>query len=532
MLKKDQRILIFIALFIYRIPLSRIIGDNGLGFLTGPMEMYVCALLLFGTGLTTVLSGMMKERLRKGQYRNASQVFIIARRYTFIIAVILLALNVLGFEFISTKILCDAGQRLAYLCVGPALFLGMFIQLNIGYLIGTDNIRAVVIAEIIEAILLGFGVIIGGIVGVKYGTKIAAILINEDVTAMYGALGVMLGVCFAELFSLVVFVSMTMLYQKSFRHMMRSDDTRRTDYVSDIIHTLSAGIVSDGFLSLFIQLPVIVLITMYRRHGVQAEVADTGAMIGAFYGKVLSITGIVSAISILPIGYGVKGVQAAASEGDSQLAGERISRMFARLMYFAIPSVIFITMLVPVIFNTFFVGRNTTAENTLTVGCSLIIIYAVLYLFEAILLRTGFHVEVLFVNAISFVISSVLGFILVQKGSMAFKGVILLLMADYGIGIIICLILLLRSYRLRFRYVQQIVLPIVIAGILGVVLKLLSGALLNVIIAPVVLCICLIIAWFAYNMICMFLRVVSAGAMDRKLFGHILVRIGQNMGIY
>ena len=532
MFKRDRSFIIIIALLIYRIPLSHILGDMGMGYLFGPMEVFLGLGLLFGSGLSVTMQGMMRDRVRKSQYKNAGQVFSLGRRYGIIAAIVICAVNVALYDFISSKILLDGGQRLAYLLTGPGAALFILLSLYKGYISGTENMSAMVVGEIFEAVSIGAGMIVGALIGRSYGTGIAALLRNEDVSAMYGAMGAMLGLCLGELLGLIAFIVMTIIYQRSFRHLVKGDPSRRTEYSSDVSRGLFSGIIMDGMQNLLIILPILILIILYRKNGIALGQENTNAMAGAFYAKYLGVTGLLSLMAVTVIPHGIKGVMAALNEGEEKYASERLSKLVGRVLYFVIPASIFTAMLAPAIMEALFKGMITTVSSVLISCSAIIVLFALMYLFTGILVRLGYHREVLFISAVTLIISIVLGIFMLIKKDGGLLWVALILMINYGLNMLLCLFVLLRNMRFRTMPMQQIIIPLVISGVVGIILKLLSGAILESAGGVLTLTVCVIPGWIIYNIACIFFRSVSAFQMERKLFGRIFVAIGRNMGIY
>ena len=108
MFNRDRLLIILMSLLVFRIPLSHIIGDNGCGYFSGPFEIFWCLSLLAGAGLTVTMRGMMRDRIRREQYYNASQVYRLAKRYTVIAAALLLIICVTLYNPISNVILKDS----------------------------------------------------------------------------------------------------------------------------------------------------------------------------------------------------------------------------------------------------------------------------------------------------------------------------------------------------------------------------------------------------------------------------------------
>ena len=61
---------------VYRIPLTNILGDEGMGFYGYAFEVYALALLLSSLSLPTVVSKLVSARMAMRQRRNAFRVFV------------------------------------------------------------------------------------------------------------------------------------------------------------------------------------------------------------------------------------------------------------------------------------------------------------------------------------------------------------------------------------------------------------------------------------------------------------------------
>ena len=60
-------IITYILLLAARIPLSRLIGDAGIGLLAPALELYMLAALLFSYGISRTMTGLIRYRMKRGQ---------------------------------------------------------------------------------------------------------------------------------------------------------------------------------------------------------------------------------------------------------------------------------------------------------------------------------------------------------------------------------------------------------------------------------------------------------------------------------
>ncbi|MBR2062769.1 MAG: oligosaccharide flippase family protein, partial [Anaerotignum sp.] len=61
--------------FVYRLPLTNMIGDEGNAIYAGGYYIYTFLLILSSAGLPAAISKLVSERIALKQYRNAHRVF-------------------------------------------------------------------------------------------------------------------------------------------------------------------------------------------------------------------------------------------------------------------------------------------------------------------------------------------------------------------------------------------------------------------------------------------------------------------------
>ena len=61
--------------FLYRIPMTNMIGNTGNAIYSAGYYIYTFLLILSSAGLPAAISKMVSERLAAGEYRNAHKVF-------------------------------------------------------------------------------------------------------------------------------------------------------------------------------------------------------------------------------------------------------------------------------------------------------------------------------------------------------------------------------------------------------------------------------------------------------------------------
>ena len=135
--------------FLYRLPLTRLIGDAGNALHGVGYQFYLFLLILSAAGLPAAISKMVSERVALGQYRNAHEVFraslILAASFGFVAFIIL---------FLMSRSLANwfgfPGSVYAIRGVAPAIPLVSVMAVFRGYFQGMGNAAPTAVTQIIE----------------------------------------------------------------------------------------------------------------------------------------------------------------------------------------------------------------------------------------------------------------------------------------------------------------------------------------------------------------------------------------------
>ncbi|MDR3239358.1 MAG: polysaccharide biosynthesis protein [Clostridiales bacterium] len=180
--------------FLYRLPLTNLIGDQGNAYYNVGYQIYVFFLMLSSAGLPAAISKMVSERIALKQYRQAHRVFRVA-----------LLIAAIG-GFVSAVIVAAGGRAIAkavghpesyysLLTLSPTLLIVGVMAVYRGYFQGMNNTVPTAVSQIVEQIFNAvFSVLLAYLLypkGPEYGA--AGGTAGTGVGALAGLL-VMLGV--------------------------------------------------------------------------------------------------------------------------------------------------------------------------------------------------------------------------------------------------------------------------------------------------------------------------------------------------
>lgn len=183
---------------IYRIPLTWLLGANGLGMYQLVYPLFSLILVLSSTGMPTAISRVTAGYVARGQMAAARLTLRISLRLLLVIGTIFALLLALG----SVGIASLQGNLNLYICylgLVPAVILVSVLSALRGYFQGCSNMTPTAASQLVEqGGKLIFGLLLGYLLlpmGIEYGT-----------------LGALLGVSVSELFAVAI---MLYFYRKA-----------------------------------------------------------------------------------------------------------------------------------------------------------------------------------------------------------------------------------------------------------------------------------------------------------------------------
>lgn len=169
---------------LYRIPLTNVVGSEGMGLYQMVFPLYTLLLTVSSGGLPVAISRLVAVKLASNDEKGATKVLKVS----------VCALSVVG--LLGSLLLALLGRRiaifqgneratLAYLGIAPAVFLVAILSCLRGYYQGRENMLPTAVSQLLEQAIKLFA-----------GLTFATMLMKRGVE--YGVLGALLGVSLSE----------------------------------------------------------------------------------------------------------------------------------------------------------------------------------------------------------------------------------------------------------------------------------------------------------------------------------------------
>jgi len=173
---------------VYRIPLARLLGSEGMGLYQMAYPIYTTILVLASAGVPVAISVMIARRQTQGYTGDSNKIFRLSLLILLILGIILTLLVMQNAHFLANTVLNEPRTYYPILAVAPAILLSCLMSVFRGYFQGHQLMMPTAVSQVLEqlfrvsaVILLAFllfprgleyaaagatfGAVVGGVVG-------------------------------------------------------------------------------------------------------------------------------------------------------------------------------------------------------------------------------------------------------------------------------------------------------------------------------------------------------------------------------
>ena len=219
---------------LYRIPLNRILGAQGLGYYTTAFEVYNILILLSSQSMPLAVSKIVSEKLERRQYRNAHKVFKGAMIYALLLGGVLGLVAFIGADWIAVTFYKLPQIAVALRILAPTLTVSCVLGVLRGYFQGMGNMAPTAISQLVEQIINAFVSVIAAYELGSFGYTLSKIeskskVYQDTYAAAGGTLGTLAGAIAAlVILVLVLYNSRNVLSAKRRRDRSRVESSYQT----------------------------------------------------------------------------------------------------------------------------------------------------------------------------------------------------------------------------------------------------------------------------------------------------------------
>ena len=504
-----------------RIPLSRMIGDKGMGFYAGALELYILLSVVFSYGVSRALAALVKYRVRREMFKSVKRVYRNVMIFTMAAGALLTVGTGLFSRFLSQTVLLEERASMAVLAIAPAVFLSAVTGVMRGYFQGMGSMLPTVHSRMLEKVMQFGGSLLFGAALYAYGEKVAALKKSSEFAPAYGAMGAALGVSVACFFCLLHLLFLRMVYAGTFKQQLMRDNTKYAESNAQIFLTFFQTSLPHILCALLYNMNYVVDQRIFNYAMNVKEKGDLrAAHWGIYYGKYSTVIGIAAVVCACVAAVGTPRIVQLQEKQETREAQFRFGNLMHYVAIFTIPCAVWLAVLAEPIVGVLFTGDTETAVSLIRSGSVLIVLFPFAY-----------QRYVIFGGLGAFLLHLLVLFVLVSATDAGIHAVV------WGMAIF-WLAVCAAGYLGIMRYlsytpdwIRFFVIPAACAGVSGLVALLLCKLLMGLIGKALTLVICLVLCIVIYNVLLVLLKGVREDELREMPAGGILLRLWERVNL-
>lgn len=392
--------------FLFRIPITNIIGNEGNGYFAFSWELYTVLGLFFGHCFSSTISEMVRKRVRKNQYHNSSSVLTTS----LILGIAASLLGCVIFYFVSDVLLGFLSMKLSGICfrlLGILLIFSSLSGIFCGYFEGIGTNVPTTFSKIIKGFISGTGALIFTTAFTKYGSKVGALLYNNQYKPAFGATGIVAGCICGTIFSLIFLIVINMIYQVPLKQLLKKDTLAEQESIIRVFKEMSKLFLITFFEIAFFNVFRIVNMWLYIKSTVLTDSKDKIVQyLGSYHGKVLVFTTCIILLIFIFTGRNIRKIQKNYRRNDLTNCWNLFCEDTKQLLMLTLPVAIILAVFGKNIFTFLYKSAGNIEITMLQIGCiNIILVSFAVYLYR-ILKKLDMKMFLILIPMIAFVIQT------------------------------------------------------------------------------------------------------------------------------
>lgn len=458
-------IIVRIIGFLYRAPLTAVIGDEGNGYYSFAYNIYVNILLISSYSIPSAISKIMAPKLALKEYKNAQRIFRCALIYVTVVGIAGAA-----FAFFAARSLVVDNAVPVLRIFAPTIFLSGFLGVFRGYFQAHKSMIPTSISQILEQIINA---------GVSIGAALLFIKLlgdGADATqkAIRGASGSAFGTGSGVLIALLFVGGIYFLNRTRIRQKVESDYHKAPDSFAVIFKELLL-VVTPFILSTFIyNCSTAVNQTIYAKVMMKVHelsMSQISVFYGIYSGKGVVLRNVPVALASAMSAAIIPTIAEAWTLNDKKGCRHKLDRAMKTTMIVAIPCVFgFVFLAKPIIMFLFPQKESIELASYVLMGLAItVVFYCMSTITNGVLQSIGQVNKPVIHAAIALGLQSMLLFVLLRFTGL---NIYALVIVDIFYSLTMCILngLALKKYmKYHQEYISSIIMPALCALVMGIV---------------------------------------------------------------
>lgn len=506
--------------FLYRLPLTELIGDRGNAIYSAGYYIYTFLLILSSAGLPAAISRLVSTRIAKGEYRNAQKIF----RVSMIFAGAAGAIGMLVLLFFAEPIAKMVDSPNSVYCLqtlAPTLLIVGVMSVYRGYLQGMNIMTPTAVSQIFEQVF-----------NAVFSVYLAWVLVKQSIPL--GAAGGTAGTGIGALAGLIVVMIFYNRMKPEIRHNMRIEEKgiyqeTTGEAFKKLVVTAFPIIAGTAVFSMTNLIDMKMVMSGLMSSGAFTE-AEAEVLYGQLSGKYVTLTTFPVSISSAMATAAIPNIAMAVTVGNKKEVKRKINTALKLAMIISIPAAVGIGVLGDQILSMLF-PSYPEGGVLLKVGAISIAFLSFCQIVTGVLQGIG-KIQVPVIGALlGAVVKIALNWILIRIPSINVVGAVISTDVCYLVASIFNVIMLMRYTKTRVNFSGVLIKPTIGSIIMGIgcvigykVISLVFGNTISTLLT-------IIVAVIIYLLVMIFIRGITEEDLLSIPKGRILVRVFKKIGL-
>jgi len=516
---------------LYRIPLIGIIGDVGMDYYATAFEIYNNLLIISSYSLPLAVSKLVAADMSRGRKKNAFRIFRGALAFATLAGGIAALILFFGAEAFTVAMKTPFSIFAVRVLI-PTLVIVAVLGVLRGFFQGLGSMMPTAISQVLEQIANAIVSIWAAYVLYQYGSKVGAILGNQDnYAAAYGAAGGTLGTGIGALTALLFSCFVLFAYMHAYKRQTRREGLTKVDSYRNIFHALISTIIPVLLSTTIYNCNTLVDMAVFKNiaNAQGYSALEISTWNGVYTGRYRTLINVPISIASALAASSVPALTAAYTKKNLDEVRTQISSAIRFIMLISIPCAVGMGVLAePILKLVHLNDESGMAGVMLMYGAVSIVFFSLSTLSNGLLQGIDRMKEPVKNAAIALVLHVIVLVVLMY----AFKlNIYAVIFANAAFGLIMCVLNAL-SIRKYVGYKQEIIktflIPGLSSGIMGVVVWGAYKALLYILrINAIATILSIIVGAMVYFALMLLLKGMGEAELRRLPKGHLLIKLAK-----
>ncbi|MDR1536813.1 MAG: polysaccharide biosynthesis protein [Clostridiales bacterium] len=441
--------------FLYRLPLTNLIGDEGNAYYNAGYQIYTFFFILSSAGLPAAISKMVSERIALKRYRDAHAVFRCALLIAAIAGIFCGLVVFFGARFLSVLV----EQPLSYyslIALSPTLVIVGVMAVFRGYFQGMNNTVPTAVSQIMEQI---FNAVFSVILAYALFSK------GVEFAAAGGTAGTGIG-ALAGLFAVgaIYYIAVPRIRKRAL-HAPRQKQSNKS-IAAEVLKTALPIILGTAILSYSNLIDTLMISKCLKASGAFDDV-QISQMFGQFSGKYIVLVTLPVSISTAMAAAVIPSIASSNAKGEKAALNSKINMGIRLSMLISIPAAVGLSVLGDQVIRLLFPNASE-GGILLQWGAAGIIFLALAQIATGMLQGMGRVRIPVYGAVVGSIIKIPLNYLLISNPAINVVGAVISTMACYMAASVIDIIFLKKYTKIKLDFSGALLKPLLGSAIMGV----------------------------------------------------------------